>query len=137
MIVVDTNVLAYAAIPGQSTFNALAALARDPEWVAPSLWRSELRNVLVLEVRFRGMSLGDALSAFSEVEALVTEPDFPVDTARVLALAGASGASAYDCEFVALAEELGVPLVTADRRLAERFSAVAVELGRFGTGGAS
>ena len=36
MIVVDTNVLAYAAIPGQSTVNALAALARDPEWVAPA-----------------------------------------------------------------------------------------------------
>jgi predicted nucleic acid-binding protein len=137
VIVVDTNVLAYAAIPGQSTVDALAALARDPEWVAPSLWRSELRNVLVLEVRFRGMSLGDALAAFSEAEALVAEPDFPVDTAKVLALAGASGASAYDCEFVALAEELGVPLVTGDRRLAERFPAVAVELRRFGIGGAS
>lgn len=137
MIVVDTNVLAYAAIPGQSTVNALAALARDPEWVAPSLWRSELRSVLVLEVRLRGMSQGDALVAFSEAEALVTEPDFPVDTAKVLALAGASGASAYDCEFVALAEELGVPLVTADRRLAERFPAIAVELRRFGIGDAS
>jgi len=137
VIVVDTNVLAYAAIPGQSTVDALAALARDPEWVAPPLWRSELRNVLVLEVRFRGMSLGDALAAFSEAEALVAEPDFPVDTAKVLALAGASGASAYDCEFVALAEELGVPLVTGDRRLAERFPAVAVELRRFGIGGAS
>jgi predicted nucleic acid-binding protein len=137
VIVVDTNVLAYAAIPGQSTVNALAALARDPEWVAPSLWRSELRSVLVLEVRLRGMSLGHALAAFGEAEALVTEPDFPVDTAKVLALAGTSGASAYDCEFVALAEELGVPLVTADRRLAERFPAIAVELRRFGLGDAS
>lgn len=137
MIVVDTNVLAYAAIPGQSTVNALAALARDPGWVAPALWRSEIRNVLVLEIRFRGMSVGDALAAFGEAEALVTEPDFPVDTAKVLALAGASGASAYDCEFVALAEELGVPLVTADRRLAERFPAIAVELRRFGVGDAS
>jgi predicted nucleic acid-binding protein len=137
VIVVDTNVLAYAAIPGQSTVNALAALARDPEWVSPSLWRSELRNVLVQEVRSRGMALGDALAAFGEAEALVAEPDFPVDTARVLALAGASGASAYDCEFVALAEELGVPLVTADRRLAERFPKVAVELRRFGIGDVS
>jgi predicted nucleic acid-binding protein len=137
VIVVDTNVLAYAAIPGQSTVNALAALARDPEWVAPSLWRSELRSVLVLEIRLRGMSLGDALTAFSEAEVLVTEPDFPVDTSKVLALAGASGASAYDCEFVALAEELGIPLVTADRRLAERFPAIAVELRRFGTGDVS
>jgi len=59
------------------------------------------------------------------------------DTGKVLALAGASGASAYDCEFVALAEELGVPLVTADRRLAERFPAIAVELRRFVVGDAT
>jgi predicted nucleic acid-binding protein len=131
VIVVDTNVLAYAAIPGQSTASALAALGRDPDWVAPSLWRSELRNVLALEMRVRGMSLGDALAAFSEAEALVAEPAFLVDTAKILALAGSAGTSAYDCEFVALAQELGVPLVTADRRLAERFPAVAVELSRF------
>ena len=133
MIVIDTNVLAYATIPGQSTASALAALSRDPDWVAPSLWRSELRNVLALEIRLRGMSLADALAAFDEAAALVAEPDAPVDTAKVLALAGSAGASAYDCEFVALAQELGVPLVTADRRLAERFPAVAVELSRFGS----
>ncbi|HVT15253.1 MAG TPA: type II toxin-antitoxin system VapC family toxin [Thermoanaerobaculia bacterium] len=62
---------------------------------------------------------------------LVVEPDLPVETAKVLSLALASGASAYDCEFVALAQELGAILVTADRRLAERFPAVAVELARF------
>jgi predicted nucleic acid-binding protein len=136
VIVVDTNVLAYATIPGQSTASALAALSRDPEWVVPPLWRSELRNILARQIRARGMSLADALATFGEAQALIVEPDIPVDTARVLALAGASGASAYDCEFVALAQDLGVPLVTADRRLAERFPAVAVELQRFGSGDA-
>jgi predicted nucleic acid-binding protein len=34
---------------------------------------------------------------------------------------------------VALARDLGIPLVTADRRLAERFPAVAVDLQRFGS----
>jgi predicted nucleic acid-binding protein len=131
VIVVDTNVLAYAAIPGRATGHALAAHRQDPEWVAPALWRSELRNVLVLEIRHRGMSLGDALAAFGEAEELVVEPDLPVETAAVLGLALASGASAYDCEFVALARDLGSILVTADRRLAERFPAVAVELARF------
>ena len=131
MIVVDTNMLVYATMPGPAHANVLAALRRDPEWVAPALWRSELRNVLALATRLRGMSLADALAAFGYAEELVAEPDFPVDTTRVLILAGASGASAYDCEFVALAQELGVPLVTADRRLAARFPAVAVELERF------
>ena len=136
MIVVDTNVLAYASIPGRSTASALAALRLDPDWVAPSLWRSELRNVLVLEMRLHAMSIDDALAAFGEAEKLVVDAQLPADTAKVLALAGASGASAYDCELVALAQELGIRLVTADRRLAGSFPAVAVDLDGFASGGA-
>ena len=45
-----------------------------------------------------------------------------VDSATVLALAASSNCSAYDCEFVALADYLDVPLVTADRKLKTRFS---------------
>jgi predicted nucleic acid-binding protein len=80
------------------------------------------------------MSLGDALAAFREAEALVAEPDLAADTAKVLALADASRASAYDCEFVVLAQELGVPLVTADRQLAKRFPEMAVALSSFSRG---
>ena len=51
MIVVDTNVIAYLLIPGQHTAAARGTLARDAEWAAPLLWRSELRNVLALYLR--------------------------------------------------------------------------------------
>ena len=47
MIVVDANVVAYAVLPGDQTSLAIAALEQDAEWVAPSLWQSEVRNVLV------------------------------------------------------------------------------------------
>ena len=53
------------------------------------------------------------------------------DAATVLMLAAQSGCSAYDCEFVALAQDLGVPLVTSDRRLAAKFRPRAIHLREF------
>ncbi len=47
--------------------------------------------------------------------------EFAVDSSAVLELAATSGCSAYDCEFVALAEYLDVPLVSAGRKLKKRF----------------
>jgi predicted nucleic acid-binding protein len=40
-------------------------------------------------------------------------------------LASTNRCSAYDCEFVALARYLGVPLVTEDRQLLEGFPGIA------------
>jgi predicted nucleic acid-binding protein len=44
----------------------------------------------------------------------------------VLTLATRSRCSAYDCEFVAVAQDLGVPLVTTDRQVLRAFPSVAV-----------
>jgi predicted nucleic acid-binding protein len=42
-----------------------------------------------------------------------------------------SPCSAYDCEFVALAEDLEIPLLTTDRKILSAFLSVAVSLGKF------
>lgn len=121
MIAVDTNVIAYLYLPGDRTAAAEALLRADPEWTAPLLWRSELRNVLATQVRAKRLDLASAQSIQSEAEQLFRGREFTVDSAEVLRLAAESGCSAYDCEFVTLAEYLDVPLYSADRRLVERF----------------
>jgi predicted nucleic acid-binding protein len=131
MIVVDANVLAYAVLPGERTEAALQALEKDAEWVAPSLWRSEVRNVLATTMRLRGLSLEDALTAFRHATRLVIDAPAPADTGRILTLARRARASAYDCEYVALAEGLDLALVTGDGRLAKLFPEVAVTLSDF------
>jgi predicted nucleic acid-binding protein len=121
LIVVDTNVVAYLYLPGEFTAAAESLLRRDPHWVVPRLWRSELRNILALYVRRRALTFEQAFSIQSEAEALLSGHEYDVDSFDILALANASGCTAYDCEFVALARRLEVRMVTGDTKLREAF----------------
>jgi predicted nucleic acid-binding protein len=131
LIVADTNVIAYLLLEGPFTPEARAVYEKDPEWVAPLFWRSEFRNVLIVLLRRGLLSLDDALSTMDRAERLMKGEGYQIDSARVLRLAADSGCSAYDCEFVALAQDLGVPLVTSDRGLIEKFKPLVVSMSAF------
>lgn len=128
MIVVDTNVLAYLYLPGEHTAAAEALLERDPDWAAPVLWRSELRNILAGYLRRGQLGFEQALALQREAEELLVDGEFEVDSLAVLELVRDSDCSAYDCEFVALAAQLQTPLVTMDRKLLRAFPQIAVPL---------
>ena len=121
MIVADVNLIAYLLLGGPEQSLAQQVLERDAAWAAPLLWRSEFRNVLAAFMRQRGLSVSDAWRAHGLADHLLAGQEFMVPGDRVLALVAASACSAYDCEYVALAEELAVPLVTADRQLLRAF----------------
>ena len=121
MIVVDVNVLAYLLIPGKYTMAAERQLEEDSVWVVPRLWRSELRNVLANYLRAGHMDLSDASVVFQKAEELVGAEEYEVETLHVLRLCAESKCSAYDCEYIALAEFLDVKLVTKDAKLAKAF----------------
>lgn len=129
MIVVDSNVLAYLYLPGDRTAHAEALLERDPDWAAPILWRSEFRNILAGCMRRKTLSFDQACMLQSEAQSLLAGSEFEVDSLAVLQLVRDSDCSAYDCEFVALANKLNAPLVTVDKKLLKAFPARAVPLG--------
>lgn len=124
MIVVDTNVLAYLWLPGERTAQAERLLRADPEWSAPLLWRSEFRNVLAGCLRRGDVDLQTALQIAEEAESQMRGREFSVPSAQVLSRVEASDCSAYDCELVVLAEELGVPLFSSDAKLLRSFPSV-------------
>ena len=134
MIVTDTNLLAYLLLPGERTDAAEAVWRSDPDWHAPLLWRSELRNVLALRMRAQDLALPEARAVAREAERLMDGREHAVGAGHVLRIAHASGLSAYDCEFAALAEALSAPLVTADRDLLDALPALAVEPEAFAAG---
>ena len=76
-------------------------------------------------IRARQISLELAQEVASSAEEQMSEGEVAVQASDVLQLAARSGCSAYDCEFAALAISLGVPLITADRKLAKAFPKVA------------
>ena len=131
MIVVDTNVIAYLWIPGLHTSQAESALRKDANWAAPLLWRSEFRNILTGYIRRNQISFDTAMQLMEEAEDHMRGREYTVSSTHVLNLVKKSPCSAYDCEFVALAEDLEVSLLTTDRKILSTFPSVAVSLGKF------
>jgi len=121
VLVVDTNVIAYLYLPCEFTPLAERLLRRDDEWAAPVLWRSEFRNVLALYLRKKLLQFEQACAIQSEAEALLEGREYAVNSYKVLQFAQASGCAAYDCEFAALADDLGVLLATSDDKLIKAF----------------
>jgi len=131
MIVVDTNLIGYLYLNGERSSQAEQALQKDPQWAAPLLWRSELRNVLALYLRKQLMSLEAAREIMDEALSLLTGQEYEVVSAHVLSLVTRSSCSAYDCEFVALAQDLGVSLVTVDKQVLDQFPEIAMPLDKY------
>ncbi len=131
MIVTDTNLLAYLLIGGTGLVAAREVFARDPEWAAPLLWRSEFRSVLAQYLRKRAVSLSGALALQAKAEQLLVGREYLVKSDRVLRLVSQSPCSAYDCEFVALAKQLSVPFITSDRQVLAAFPDVALSPSRY------
>lgn len=131
MIVVDTNIRLYLFAESDRSGLAERVLEKDREWLGPSLWRSEFRNALVKSIRNKLIDLGSALRIMAVAEAIMPDNEYDVASDDVLELAASSGCSAYDAEFVVLARNLRVSLVTTDRELLEKFPDTAVTPERF------
>src|SRR3990170_1218084 len=131
MIVVDTNVIGYLYLASPHARQAEQALLKDADWAAPLLWRSEFRNVLAMYIRKHWLSLEASQQIITEALGLMEDQEYEVDSDQVLKLVTLSSCSAYDCEFVALAQEVGTPLVTVDKQLLSDFPRTAVSLATF------
>jgi predicted nucleic acid-binding protein len=115
MMVVDTNVMVYLLTGSGPWEDVARLLAHDPQWAAPPILLSELRNVVVGLVQRGHLGDGDALAICEDAEAILGPRVASVPSSPVLEAAMGNDISAYDAEFVVLARMLGVPLVTADR----------------------
>lgn len=131
MIVAGIDVIAYLFLPGDHAEAGRATLAAVAARAAPLLRRSEFRNALALHLRREHLTLAVALGMQPAAEELLAGRAYAVESEAVLTLANASGRSAYDCEFAALARARAGPFVTPDRRLLASLPETAVALSSF------
>ncbi|MCC6301018.1 MAG: type II toxin-antitoxin system VapC family toxin [Anaerolineales bacterium] len=130
MIVADTNLIVYLFINGDQTELAQRVLSKDPQWIVPPLWQSEFLNVLAAHIR-RDMPVQKAKQLMDiALQALKRRQIIPSHD-MIIELVSESDCTAYDCEFVALARQLEIKLVTADKQLLKRFPDYAVSLEEF------
>jgi predicted nucleic acid-binding protein len=131
MIVVDTNLLVYFYIRSEHSDLADKAFLKDPQWIAPLLWRSEFRNVLASCLKKGIINFEIAVELAGEAERLMEGGEYFVSSLDVLNLAARSRCSAYDCEFIALAREFNIALVTTDEQVLADYPDTAVRLDVF------
>jgi len=131
VIVVDSNVIAYCWVNGPLTALAQRVRTMDPDWHVPILWRSEMRSILTGYLRDGSLTAPQIARIMEAAESALAGREHLVASASVFEIAGKSRLSAYDCEFVALAAVLAVPLVTADKAVLKAFPDRALRLETF------
>lgn len=126
MIVVDTNIIAHMTFATRYSPMVSSLHQKHSVWEAPSLWKTEFLNVLSLYHRKGLLDYQECLDALDFAERLIYAREHKVPAKAILDAAVASPCSAYDCEFVVLAEKLGTKLITYDKKLLQEFPAIAV-----------
>ena len=126
MIVADSNLIAYLLIPGDKSELADEVLLKDAEWAVPLICRSEVQNILTLYMRHEGMSLSQGRATMEKAETLWRSREYAVPSDDVLELTYHHNITAYDGEYVVLAKQLGIPLVTYDKAVRRAFPNTAI-----------
>jgi predicted nucleic acid-binding protein len=121
MIVADVNLVAYLLIQGNFTDDVQALYRQDSDWKLPSLWRHEFLNILSKYAQYDGIAKSKANQLLSNALDRFMSCESPVDYQDALAISVQKGITAYDAQYVSLAKQLGVKLITYDKKIIQTF----------------
>jgi predicted nucleic acid-binding protein len=126
MIVADTNLIIYLWLTFDNIAIVEKVFRKEPIWSAPLLWKSEFRNVIGRYLRNNLLTQAECIEGMHLAEEHIEPNSFAVETELVIDLIQVSNCSSYDCEFVALAKDLEVPLLTFDKKMLSEFPEIAI-----------
>lgn len=120
MIVVDCTMIAHLVLSANNHAKVRALWLKDPIWCAPSFWEAEFASVLAKYERAKMLDPASASAAAREAIAIIGPNAHSVTIDRALATARRSLCSTYDSYYLALAEDLKVPLYTHDKEVLKK-----------------
>jgi len=123
--VLDASILAQTVVKEEYTELALRLIGRLESIYAPPLILYEIGNALVTLVRRGFITKGDALRKFKSLTAIPTLNIKEPTLDKAIEIAVELQITLYDASYLALALEIGVPFITADRELYEKGREVA------------
>ena len=138
--VVDASVtLPWFLVDERTAFtdSLLDSINRIEYW-APSVWRLEIPNALLVAERKRRIDRARRLEALDQASRLrvKVDPELP-DMQAISAIAERRQLSTYDAAYLELAIRLGFGLITLDRQLAQAALSEGVPLEAPGRSGAA
>jgi predicted nucleic acid-binding protein len=131
MIVVDSNVVAARNLTSSLTSEAKQVEEKDPVWIVPVLWRYEFQNILATAIKAKQIKPGQTLDIWEKVSRTLIENECEPPTSKVIDLVAQYGITAYDGQFIAVALEMGIPCLTEDRELQDKFPGIAISMKEF------
>lgn len=127
-MVLDATVMANYVLGVEPSRQELAELFGSyGPFFAPDLWRPELSNAFWKYIRVRRITLEESLEWIILVERVLSDT---VSSQKLIApalvLAYENNHSAYDCFYLALAQQRKTQVITYDRALQSKFPGLAV-----------
>jgi predicted nucleic acid-binding protein len=131
MIVVDSNIITARNLTSSLTSKAQQVEEKDSVWIVPVLWRYEFQNILATAIKVKQIKPEQALDIWEKVSNILVENEYEPSASKVIDLVTQYGITAYDGQFIAVALEMGIPCVTEDRELQEKFPGIAISMDGF------
>ena len=131
MIVVDSNIIAARNLTSSLTSEAKQVEEKDPVWIVPVLWRYEFQNILATAIKAKQITGEQALDIWEKVSKILAENECEPSASKVINLVAQYEITAYDGQFIAVALEMGIPCLTEDRELREKFPGIAISMDEF------
>jgi predicted nucleic acid-binding protein len=133
MIVVDANIIIYWAMDAPESDLVERLREHDPDWRTVPLWRQEFTSAMLTLMRARQVDVRQAHRAMERADVWASPREVAVSQIVVLHVALRDGISAYDAQYVALAESLSTRCATADKPLARKCPQSTLLLADFAT----